>query len=62
MGSVRRPFDSVYYNPMDMPMYIVLQVEPDDFRVTAYKNDGTIIDAVTVPAKSPQPAARKSKK
>ena len=61
-GSVRRPFDSVYYNPMDMPMYLVLQVEPDDFRVTAYKNDGTIIDAVTVPAKSPQPAARKSKK
>ena len=47
-GAVRRPFDTVYYNPMDMPMYLVLQVEPKDFRITAYKTDGTVIDALTV--------------
>ena len=44
----RKPTDVVYYNPMDMPMYLTLQVEPKDFRVTAFKNDGTIIDATTI--------------
>ena len=44
----RKPTDVVYYNPMDMPMYLTLQVEPKDFRVTAFKNDGTIIDTTTI--------------
>lgn len=52
-GSVRKPTDVVYYNPTDMPMYLTLQVEPDEFRVSALKNDGTLIDTVSVPAKAP---------
>lgn len=47
-ASRRKPTDAVYYNPMDMPMYLTLQVEPKDFRVTAFKNDGTIIDTTTI--------------
>ena len=34
-----------------MPMYLTLQVEPDEFRVSAMKNDGTLIDTVSIPAK-----------
>ena len=49
-GAVRRPFDTVYYNPMDMPMYLILQVEPQEFRVTALKVDGTVIDTLSIPA------------
>lgn len=47
-ASRRKPTDVVYYNPIDMPMYLTLQVEPADFRVTAFKNDGTIIDTATI--------------
>ena len=50
-GSVKKPTDVIYYNPMDMPMYLTLQVEPDEFRVSAMKNDGTLIDTVSIPAK-----------
>ncbi|MCH4167210.1 MAG: metallophosphoesterase family protein [Megasphaera sp.] len=51
--AVRRPFDTVYYNPMDMPMYLILQVEPQEFRVTALKVDGTVVDTLAIPAVSP---------
>lgn len=47
-GSRRKPTDVVYYNPIDMPMYLTLQIEPQDFRVTAFKNDGTVIDTTTI--------------
>ncbi len=47
-ASRRKPTDAVYYNPMDMPMYLTLQVEPKAFRVTAFKNDGTVIDTTTI--------------
>lgn len=50
-GSVKKPTDVIYYNPTDMPMYLTLQVEPDEFRVSALKNDGTVIDTVSIPAK-----------
>ena len=32
-------------------MYVVLEVEPQDFKVTAYKQDGTEIDTATIPTK-----------
>jgi hypothetical protein len=35
---------------MDMPMYLILQVEPQEFRVTALKVDGTVIDTLSIPA------------
>lgn len=44
-----KPFDAFYYNPMDMPMYLTMLVEPTAFKVTAYKNDGAIIDTVVIP-------------
>ena len=47
-ASVRKRFDEVYYNPMDMPMYLTLLVEPKDFVVTAYKTDGTVIDTTRI--------------
>lgn len=47
-AAVRKPFDEVYYNPMDMPMYLTLTVEPKDFLVKAYKTDGTIIDSIRI--------------
>ena len=50
-GARRKPFDVVYDNPMDMPMYVVLEIKPGDFRVTAVKVDGTIIDTVNIPTK-----------
>ena len=34
-----------------MPMYLTLQVEPDEFCVSAMKNDGTLINTVSIPAK-----------
>ncbi len=56
-GSVKKPTDVIYYNPTDMPMYLTLQVEPDAFRVSAMKNDGTLIDSVSIPAKAQQAEA-----
>lgn len=61
-GSVRKPVDVVYYNPVDMPMYLTLQVAPNDFTVTALKNDGTVIDKAVIAAPSKvQPAATAAK-
>ncbi len=48
--TVQRYCDAVYYNPVDMPMYLTLQVKPDTFVVTAYKNDGTVIDEASIAA------------
>jgi hypothetical protein len=36
---------------VDSPMYVVLEVEPQAFKVTAYKQDGTEIDTTTIPTK-----------
>lgn len=58
----RKPTDVVYYNPMDMPMYLTLQVEPKDFRVTAFKNDGTIIDTTTIATNAVLPKPQQTEK
>ena len=50
-GSIRKTWDAAFYNPVDSPMYVVLEVEPQDFKVTAYKQDGTEIDTATIPTK-----------
>ena len=34
-------------------MYLTLQVEPDEFRVSAMKNDGTLIDTDFHPGQAP---------
>ncbi len=56
--TVQRYCDDVYYNPVDMPMYLTLQVKPDAFVVTAYKNDGTVIDAASIAAPPVQKQVR----
>ena len=61
-ASRRKPTDVVYYNPMDMPMYLTLQVEPADFRVTAFKNDGTIIDTATIATNAVLPKPQQTEK
>lgn len=48
-GPRRRDVDAAAYNPSDMTMYVTLEVEPSDFKVTAYKIDGTIIDSAIIP-------------
>lgn len=47
-GSIRKTFDEVFYNPLDMPMYLTLEIEPDNFKVTAHKEDGTVIDTAVI--------------
>ena len=56
--TVQRYCDAVYYNPVDMPMCLTLQVKPDAFVVTAYKNDGTVIDAASIAAPPVQKQVR----
>lgn len=61
-ASRRKPTDVVYYNPIDMPMYLALQVEPKEFRVTALKNDGTVIDIATIATDVPTAASQDTAK
>ena len=51
--TVKRYCDAAYYNPTDQPMYLVLDVTPDSFVVTAYKMDGAVIDTASIAAPSP---------
>lgn len=48
--TMKRYCDDAYYNPTDQPLYLVLSVEPKAFVVTAYKQDGTLIDKATIAA------------
>lgn len=50
-GSIKKSWDAAFYNPVEGPMYLVLDVEPQDFKVTAYKQDGTEIDTTTITTK-----------
>ena len=43
-GIPDKPINVVTFNPSDMTMYITLEVEPQDFKLAAYKVDGTLID------------------
>lgn len=49
--TVKKRIDAFYYNPSDMPMYLTLHVEPDDFVVTSYRVDGSRIDNTVIPTK-----------
>ena len=48
-GSIHKDFDETFYNPTDMTMYITMDVEPQDFKINAYKVDGTLIDSAVIP-------------
>lgn len=42
--SPRKPVDEFYYNPLDMPNYLVLEASHDALKVTAFKQTGELID------------------
>lgn len=46
-----KQFDASFYDPTDLPMYLTLDVRPDEFHIEACKIDGTLIDSATIPTK-----------
>lgn len=42
--SPQKPMDEVYYNPLDMPNYLVLEASQGALKVTAFKQNGELID------------------
>jgi len=47
-GSPRKTFDEVFYNPLDQPNYLTLEVTDNELYVRAVKQDGSIIDEVHI--------------
>ena len=46
--SPQKPMDEVYYNPLDMPNYLVLEGTPATLTVTAWKLNGELIDQTEI--------------
>ena len=46
--SPRKPMDEVYYNPLDMPNYLVLEASHDTLKVAAFKQNGELIDQTEI--------------
>lgn len=46
--SPQKPMDKVYYNPLDMPNYLVLNASPDALKVAAFKQSGELIDQTEI--------------
>lgn len=46
--SPQKPMDEVYYNPLDMPNYLVLEATYDALKVTAIKQNGELIDQTEI--------------
>lgn len=44
--SPQKPMDEYYYNPLDMPNYLVLEAAPDALKVTAFKQNSELIDQI----------------
>jgi len=42
--SPQKPMDELYYNPLDMPNYLVFEASHDAIKVTAFKQNGELID------------------
>jgi hypothetical protein len=42
--SPQKPMDELYYNPLDMPNYLVFEASHDALKVTAFKQNGELID------------------
>ena len=47
-GSPQKTFDEVFYNPLDQPNYLTLEVADNELYVRAVKQDGSIIDEVHI--------------
>lgn len=46
--SPQKPMDEVFYNPLDMPNYLVLEASGNALKVTALKQDGERIDQTEI--------------
>ena len=46
--SPQKPMDELYYNPLDMPNYLVLEASHDAIKVVAFKQNGEIIDQTEI--------------
>jgi len=46
--SPRKPFDECFYNPLDMPNYLVFEAAQNALNVSAYKQSGELIDKVVI--------------
>lgn len=46
--SPRKPMDEVYYNPLDMPNYLVLEASQTALKVAAFKKNGDLIDQTEI--------------
>lgn len=46
--SPQKPMDEFYYNPLDMPNYLVLEASHDTIKVAAYKQNGELLDQTEI--------------
>ncbi len=46
--SPQKPMDELYYNPLDMPNYLVFEASHDALKVTAFKQNGELIDQTEI--------------
>lgn len=43
-GSPQKPMDEAFYNPVDMPNYLVFEGSSEVLKISSFKQDGTLID------------------
>jgi hypothetical protein len=46
--SPQKPMDEAYYNPLDMPNYLVFEASHDALKVAAFKQNGELIDQTEI--------------
>jgi hypothetical protein len=46
--SPQKPMDKFYYNPIDMPNYLVLEASHDTLKVAAFKQNNELIDQTEI--------------
>lgn len=46
--SPQKPVDEIYYNPLDMPNYLVFEASNDTLKVAAFKLNGELIDQTEI--------------
>lgn len=46
--SPKKPMDEFYYNPLDMPNYLVLEAAKEVLKVTAFKQNGELFDQTEI--------------
>jgi hypothetical protein len=47
-GSPQKPTDKSFYNPLDMPNYLVFEASHDLLKVAAFKQNGELIDQAEI--------------